>query len=853
MDAGRIGFAVKGEYNNSTQYEILDVVYYDKTSWIAKQNTLGNTPSVNSEYWQQVADSIEKHFTESVLDPNGVHGMRYVASKQSFQIYDSDIQEWIPLFNTNSVQLAQPHDVSVNTLGKKVFITWTDPSDIILDKYVFAKWVGTIIVKKEDSAPTSETDGEIIYNGAIRNAHKTTPFVDEDVEYDKTYYYGIFPYTDKGLYTISPGQIAIPKARALDAPTNVQATGDEGKVIIKWKDPPNIVISGETVAEWKGTVIVRKEDSAPTSETDGTLIYNSKVRDAYETVGLVDSNVVNGTIYYYGIFPYTYENIYTITPAVVARPRIFPTLDSPTNIRISSGDEEVKLNWSDPSSKYENGELVTQWAGTVVVRKAGSAPTSRTDGVVVADVNTRNRYATTPLIDTTVTNGTTYYYGIFPYDTRGKYSSATTEAVKPEIIYPTVPSDIDVQRLSSTIFVGFIQPSDVSRFVIVCKKGSAPTSVNDGEAQEYNMSVFQNIEDNSNYYIRIYVYNAKGRMKQTEAILSKALYRTMTIKIDESNPNPDTCCTYADDAVGMTPGSDEWDEFFGYYMCLLKDGVEGQKIIELDENEATLENGDKISRYSTSYGDWMYCFPYRNNIITRNGNIVTITISTKKTDNDYFETFKTGGTKRDKIYIGMFPGISSSDKGLRSVDGDKSLLTIQDAKRAAYKNNTNYDILSSTSFTYLQALYIFKYKTINFKKNQSITSSSKYSGIYKILYHTTWIDGLGMIGDMIYETNVAHVAMPPPKTNAELALYSPIAEPLEGNFKFMSKAVAAIRGRTAFLPFAVDGSETTYYCTGVRISVPSLDYHMTIHDSNGYLFIADTTTTNYAYLQYTYT
>lgn len=45
--------------------------------------------------------------------------------------------------------------------------------------------------------------------------------------------------------------------------------------------------------------------------------------------------------------------------------------------------------------------------------------------------------------------------------------------------------------------------------------------------------------------------------------------KTYIIKIDQNNSDPLACCTYEGDAVGMTKGSDAWDEFFGYKPCLL--------------------------------------------------------------------------------------------------------------------------------------------------------------------------------------------------------------------------------------------------------------------------------------------
>lgn len=56
-DAGRIGFLVKGEYQETETYRFLDVVYYNGSSYVAKKDTTGNRPAENSEYWQILASA----------------------------------------------------------------------------------------------------------------------------------------------------------------------------------------------------------------------------------------------------------------------------------------------------------------------------------------------------------------------------------------------------------------------------------------------------------------------------------------------------------------------------------------------------------------------------------------------------------------------------------------------------------------------------------------------------------------------------------------------------------------------------------------------------------------------------
>lgn len=55
-DAGRIGFVVKGTYDNTATYDFLDVVYYNNATYVAKKLTVGNEPQSSSEFWQVLMD-----------------------------------------------------------------------------------------------------------------------------------------------------------------------------------------------------------------------------------------------------------------------------------------------------------------------------------------------------------------------------------------------------------------------------------------------------------------------------------------------------------------------------------------------------------------------------------------------------------------------------------------------------------------------------------------------------------------------------------------------------------------------------------------------------------------------------
>ena len=62
-NAGRIGFAIKGNYENTATYDFLDVVYFGNSSYVAKKLTTGNPPENNSEYWQVLAAAPDNSVT----------------------------------------------------------------------------------------------------------------------------------------------------------------------------------------------------------------------------------------------------------------------------------------------------------------------------------------------------------------------------------------------------------------------------------------------------------------------------------------------------------------------------------------------------------------------------------------------------------------------------------------------------------------------------------------------------------------------------------------------------------------------------------------------------------------------
>jgi len=72
--------------------------------------------------------------------------------------------------------------------------------------------------------------------------------------------------------------------------TEFTATGGDAQVVLTWKNP--------TDSDFNGVKILRKEGSAPTSTTDGTVIF-----DANATT-FTNTGLTNGVTYYFAAFAF---------------------------------------------------------------------------------------------------------------------------------------------------------------------------------------------------------------------------------------------------------------------------------------------------------------------------------------------------------------------------------------------------------------------------------------------------------------------------------------------------------------------------------------------------------------------
>ncbi len=239
--------------------------------------------------------------------------------------------------------------------------------------------------------------------------------------------------------------------------SNIEVLSSYQNVYIRWTDPEDTVYDGKTLAKWKGTRLVRKINSAPTSRTDGDVIYDTGTdgsKNEYQTIYFHDANLNETNTYYYRFFPYSTDGYYSMSESNVIS--VKPESVAPDNVRYIStsvGNQRIWVQWTDPADKnitVTNGDqsqtfTISAWEGTRVICKKGSMPTSFYDieDAIYFDSIIRNAYASSTYLFDGLDNDSTYYIAFYPYAVGGAINNnandvdavANRTSATPYVIY----------------------------------------------------------------------------------------------------------------------------------------------------------------------------------------------------------------------------------------------------------------------------------------------------------------------------------------------------------------------------------------------------------------------------------
>lgn len=463
------------------------------------------------------------------------------------------------------------------------------------------------------------------------------------------------------------------------------------------------------------------------------------------------------------------ETIFTLSNAATSITE--PDLEGVANASVTVSDQKLILTWTDPDNLTLNGKTAT-WKGTKVIMKAGSYPKSITDGTIVVDNQTKNKYQTNGFVVSSLNNDTTYYFKFFTY--------SDTENVSTNIV-----------RLNGTPY----RPPE---------------------------------------------------------------YKVMTVVIDDLDSDPEKALTYADDAIGMTPGADEWDNtliFKDIRPCVLKDG---EVLYYLDKNDYTKREDGTDADITTLGNDVMIEIPKLGYRLTHTNNVTKVSVTNNPDGEEdgfcYYAhevpdssltsdtTDKSFLVKNDYIYIGAYIGTISDTKIYSSSDKTSSTSSILNIRN----RDANFGSLTYYQYLLLQCLYLIKYKDRNsrnyFSKLSNSMSSNKttgltnklgfngsdenvgnkFIGIENLFDKATFLSGVLFITSSITDAYGAYRSIYTPNYTKQY-LISTNGYPLTKT-GYMSIAIGT--NESGFLPLlgsSVTGSSSTYYCAYMNIGVSKSD------------------------------
>ena len=218
------------------------------------------------------------------------------------------------------------------------------------------------------------------------------------------------------------------------------------------------------------------------------------------------------------------------------------------------------------------------------MRKAGSAPSSRRDGVIVLDSANRDQYSSTYFCDSGLTNGVTYYYKFFPYTNTGMYTdseacvfnatpTAQVAGIEDWVVTGMSASSeagngaMTVQWTdpAATIVADGVTLAAWASTTVVVKAGSYPTGKDDPDAAYTLKSTTRNqyastpltvtgLTNGTQYYIGFYPETTDGGINTDESQRTTGTANRITVS---TVPSQSGTLTY--DGNAKTPSWSNYD------------------------------------------------------------------------------------------------------------------------------------------------------------------------------------------------------------------------------------------------------------------------------------------------------
>lgn len=229
-------------------------------------------------------------------------------------------------------------------------------------------------------------------------------------------------------------------------------------------------------------------------------------------------------------------------------------LAAASNIKVLTASGKVYVKWTDPEDMVVGDATLATWAGTVLVRKAGSKPTSRRDGTIVLDSKERDKYKAAYFCDSGLTNGVEYFYKLFPYSTSNTYTDSTEDefSATPNAVAVGDVSGITLAaagngKLSikwtdpaATVVNDGVTLATWASTVVVVKSGGYATSPTDPDAAYTFTSTTRNayaanplvatgLTNGTTYYVSLFPMSTDGKANTNAANRKTGVANKITI------------------------------------------------------------------------------------------------------------------------------------------------------------------------------------------------------------------------------------------------------------------------------------------------------------------------------------
>ena len=264
---------------------------------------------------------------------------------------------------------------------------------------------------------------------ALSSGVTGTTYTDSSALNGTTYFYKVTAVNSAGPGAASNEASATPTAAPTvpSAPQNLTASAGNASVLLSWAAPASN--GGAPV----GSYNVWRSTSSGTE----SLLTSGVVGTSY-----TDSSALNGITYFYkvaavnSVGPGPLSNEASATPATVP--------SAPQNLVASAGNGSVSLSWTAPASN--GGAAVTSY--NVLRSTSSGAESSLSSGVVG-----------TTFTDSTVSNGTTYFYKVAAVNSVGPGPLSNEASATPAPTVPTAPQNLVAVAGNSGVALSWAAPA----------------------------------------------------------------------------------------------------------------------------------------------------------------------------------------------------------------------------------------------------------------------------------------------------------------------------------------------------------------------------------------------------------